>query len=83
MSEPVKRGPGRPRKSPPGPAPKYRRVKSLADSADDLVRFETILFRHQADGLARVAKELNVSKNEINRQAIDKFLASVPDSPEL
>ena len=71
MTEPVKRGPGRPRKSPPGPAPKYRRVKSLADSADDLVRFETILFRHQADKLARIASRKNVSKNEINRQAID------------
>lgn len=71
MTDPVKRGPGRPRKSPPGPAPKYRRVKSLADSAEELVRFETILFRHQADKLARLASQQNVSKNEINRQAID------------
>jgi hypothetical protein len=71
MTDSVKRGPGRPRKSPPGPAPKYRRVKSLADSAEELVRFETILFRHQAEKLARIAMQQNVSKNEINRQAID------------
>jgi hypothetical protein len=43
----------------------------LADSAEELVRFETILFRHQADKLGRLASEQNVSKNEINRQAID------------
>lgn len=71
MTEPVKRGPGRPRLRPPRPPVEFTRVYSVAESLDNTVRFELVLHRDQFDKLARLAIAAKLSKSEIARQAIE------------
>ena len=73
MEEQPKRPVGRPRKAPKKAPPAFHRAKSLATSAEELVRFEVVVYRHQMDKVESIATRDKVSRQEVVRRALDSL----------
>lgn len=81
MDSTPKRKPGRPRVRPIKPPPSFKRQKSLAETSEELVRWEVTLYQHQIAKIQSAAAAAGISRPEALRRMIDEWEPTILPNP--